>query len=152
MVPGWGEKKVKIWCGTMRENFRVRRAAKAGINMLTTETAAGSVYNEELNGQTARSNLQAPIPIGMIPSREASGQGLSRENTIPESSHKRRRLEQVDVSEPNSDEEAALLAEAEQASVNMLTTREAAPGKSGRQEPELSEGVKAALAKLRDKG
>lgn len=151
LVPGWGEKKVKIWCSTMRENFRVKRAAKAGINMLTTETTAGSVYSEEPDGQTARSNLQTPIPIGMIHSREASSLGLSRDNTIPESSHKRRRLEQVDASEPNSDEEAALLAEAEQASESMLTTREAAPGKSGRQEPELSEGVKAALAKLRNK-
>lgn len=150
LVPGWGEKKVKIWCSTMRENFRVRRAAKAGINMLTTDTTVGSVDNEEPNGQTARSNLQKPIPIGMIPSREASGLGLSRDNTIPGSSHKRRRLEQMDVSEPNSDEEAALLAEAEQASESMLTTREAAPGTSGRQEPELSEGVRAALAKLRN--
>ena len=150
LVPGWGEKKVKIWCSTMRENFRVRRAAKAGINMLTTDTTADSVYNAEPNGQTARSNLLKPIPIGMITSREASGLGLSRDNTIPDSSHKRRRLEQVDASEPNSDEEAALLAEAEQTSESMPTTREAAPGKSGRQEPELSEGVRAALAKLRN--
>jgi DNA excision repair protein ERCC-1 len=151
LVPGWGEKKVKIWCSTMRENFRVRRAAKAGINMLTTGTTSGSVYNEEPNGQTARPNLQTPIPIGKIPSRESSGLGLSRDNTMPDSNPKRRRLEEVDATEPNSDEEATLLAEAEQASESMLTTREAAPGKSVRREPELSEGVRAALAKLRNK-
>jgi hypothetical protein len=116
--------------------------------MLTTDTTAGSVYNEEPNGQIARSNLRKPIPIGMIPSREVSDPSLSRDNTIPDSGHKRRRLEQVDASEPNSDEEASLLAEAEQASESMLTTKEAAPGKSGCQEPELSEGVRAALAKL----
>src|SRR2546421_3702628 len=57
LVPGWGEKKVKVWCSTMRENFRVRKAAKAGISTLRTETTADSVNGEERNGQVRRTNL-----------------------------------------------------------------------------------------------
>ena len=152
LVPGWGEKKVKVWCSTMRENFRVRKAAKAGISMLRTETTGHSVEGEEHNGQTPTSDLQTPIPISMAPSREASALGLSRDSMLPDSSHKRRAFEEVDAEEPNSDEEAALVAEAEQGFVNLPTTYESAPAKKGRQEPELSDGVIAALAKLRDKG
>jgi DNA excision repair protein ERCC-1 len=152
LVPGWGEKKVKVWCSTMRENFRLRRAAKAGISMVRTETTAGAVDSEELNGQTPGSNPQTPIPISMIPSREASGLGLSRDNARPDSSHKRRRLEEVDTGEPNSDEEAALLAEAERATGSMPIASDLPPATERRQEPQLSEGVMAALAKLREKG
>ena len=152
LVPGWGEKKVKVWCSTMRENFRVRKAAKAGISMLRTETTGQSVDDEEHSGQTPRSDLQTPIPISMVPSREASSLGLSKDSMRPDSNHKRRRFEEVDAGEPNSDEEAALLAEAEQVSENLPTTLESAPAKKVRQEPELSDGVMAALAKLRDKG
>ena len=151
LVPGWGEKKVKIWCSTMRENFRVRKAAKAGISMLRTDTTTGSVDSEEPNGHTPRPNMQTPIPISMIPSREASGLGLSRDTPRSGSSHKRRRLEEMDAEALNSDEEAALLAEAEQVAESMPTS-DSAPKAKRRQEPELSEGVMAALAKLRDKG
>jgi DNA excision repair protein ERCC-1 len=152
LVPGWGEKKVKVWCSTMRENFRVRKAAKAGISMVRTETTGDSVESVEPNGQTPRSNIQTPIPINMVPRREASGLGLSRDNSQPASSHKRRRLEEVDTGEPNSDEEAALLAEAEQTAESVPITSNLTPSTKRRQEPELSEGVMAALAKLREKG
>ena len=152
LVPGWGEKKVKIWCSTMRENFRVRKAAKAGISMLRTETTAGSVDSEEPDGHTPRSNLHTPIPVSMMASREAPASSLSRDTSRPESSHKRSRLEELDADEPNSDEEAALLAEAERVSENVPTISGSAPATKGRQEPELSEGMMAALAKLRDNG
>jgi DNA excision repair protein ERCC-1 len=152
LVPGWGEKKVKVWCSTMRENFRVRKAAKAGISMVRTATTADPVDNEESDGQTPQSNIHTPIPIGMVPSREASGLGLSRDSTRLDNSHKRIRFEDVDTGEPTSDEEAALLAEAEWAAQNIPTTSEVTPATKRQQEPELSEGVMAALAKLREKG
>ncbi|KAF2094817.1 DNA repair protein rad10, partial [Rhizodiscina lignyota] len=31
LVAGWGEKKVKRWCGAVREPFRVKKAAKRGL-------------------------------------------------------------------------------------------------------------------------
>jgi len=88
----------------------------------------------------------------MVPSREASGLGLSRDSTRLDNSHKRIRFEDVDTGEPTSDEEAALLAEAEWAAQNIPTTSEVTPATKRQQEPELSEGVMAALAKLREKG
>jgi DNA excision repair protein ERCC-1 len=152
LVPGWGEKKVKVWCSTMRENFRIRKAAKAGISMVRTVTTADSVDSEEPDGQTPRSNIHTPIPISMIPSREASSIGLSKDNMRLDSSHKRRRFEDVDTGEPTSDEEAVLLAEAERAAESMPITSDLTPAPKRRPEPEMSEGVMAALAKLRDKG
>jgi hypothetical protein len=58
----------------------------------------------------------------------------------------------VDTSEPNSDEEAALLAEAEQAGESVSITDDLSSAPKTRPEPELSEGVMAALAKLRENG
>ena len=152
LVPGWGEKKVKVWCSTMRENFRVRKAAKAGISMLRTETTGATIDSEEHSGQTPRLDMRTPVPANMVPSREDSSLGLSRDNTRPDSRHKRRHVEEMDAHEPDSDEEAALLAEAQEMSDNLATMKETASFKQGQQDPELSEGVMAALAKLRDSG
>ncbi len=149
LVPGWGEKKIKAWCSTMRENFRVKKAARAGVSLLRTETTIGSIESE----QTPRSNIQTPVPISLAPSRETSGLGLSRENARSESRNKRRRLEDVSAGELGAEEEAALLAEAEQMSESMPPSAQQ-PAKSSRvrEEPELSEGVMTALNKLREKG
>jgi DNA excision repair protein ERCC-1 len=152
LVPGWGEKKVKVWCSTMRENFRVRKAAKAGINMAQIETAANLAADDGPGGKTPRPNIHTPIPIGMIPSSEASGLGVSRDNTLLGSSHKRRYLEEVGTGESNSDEEAVLLAEAEQTGENMSIANDLTSAARKRPEPDLSEGVTAALAKLRENG
>ena len=143
LVPGWGEKKVKVWCSTMRENFRVRKAAKSGIDMVRTGTAANLADGHEPAGQTPPSHIDPPIPIGMTPSRDAPGRG---------SSHKRSYPEEGDMGEINSDEEAAWLAEAEQAGETMSTTNDSAPTAKTGLEPQLSEGVMAALAKLREDG
>lgn len=152
LVPGWGEKKVKAWCSTMRENFRVKKAARAGVGLLRTETTYGSIDSENTNGPSAGPSLQGIRRISMVPSREVSGLGLSTENTMPESSHKRMRLEDNDNGEPSAEEEAALLAEAEQASEDVERPQQTMEPAKGREEPELSEGVMAALAKLREKG
>lgn len=152
LVPGWGEKKVKAWCSTMRENFRVRKAEKMGISMVRTETTGDSVDGDQPNGHTPRSSIQTPIPISMVSSGKGSGLGLSKDNAEPGTSHKHRLLEEAETGEPNSDEEAALLAEAERAADSMPITSDLTPSIKSRQEPKLSEGVAAALAKLREKG
>jgi hypothetical protein len=109
--------------------------------MVRTGAAANLADGHEPDGQTPPSNIDLPIPIGMMPSRDASGRG---------SSHKRSYPEEGDMGDLNSDEEAAWLAEAEQAGETMSTTNDSASvAKTGR-EPELSEGVMAALAKLRE--
>lgn len=64
LVPGWGEKKVKVWCSTVREPFRVRKAAKSGARLDRGEStmSAGDGLSSAEN-----SNRPSLIPIGAIP-------------------------------------------------------------------------------------
>lgn len=40
-MPGWAEKKVRQWCGTVREPFRVRKAARGGVARRRRSTEGG---------------------------------------------------------------------------------------------------------------
>lgn len=151
LIPGWGEKKVKSWSATVREPFRVKRSVKATSTLMRQDSAANS-----------DSGASTPIPIGRVPA-------LSREATRPGSSggaqqgQKRQRLAELtpdDFNGPdvldydmNDDEEAMLLAaaEAENEKQNPLSAAQKAVPVQARKDPELSEGIAAALAKLREK-
>lgn len=138
LVPGWGEKKVKAWVGVVREPFRVKRAARAFAPILSQD----STMQSRSCSMTAERPGSTPIPISMVPSmsRESIRPSMSRENTRPGSSPvKRARFEEV-----RSDE----LAEAEAGGTSVEQTRP----RTVRKEPELADGIAAALAKLREKG
>lgn len=103
MVPGWGEKKVRQWCGAVREDFRVEKAKKQ----------------------------IAPV-----------------RNRPPETSAKSRAPER-------QEEEEAMLLEAQEASIReaeRTDTESSETPHPPRQEEGMSEGIAAALAKLREKG
>ncbi|EXJ77522.1 DNA excision repair protein ERCC-1 [Capronia epimyces CBS 606.96] len=146
LVPGWGEKKIKAWVTTVREPFRVKRAAKSNAALLRQESTVGSdgagMLAERLD------SAHTPIPISTVPSlsRQASGAVASPKRNDTGPSQKRPRLEEVPVSD---DEEAALLALAEEESRTINAEKAKAVQAGARKEPELSEGVMAALAKLR---
>jgi len=189
-VSGWGEKKVVRWCGTVREGFRVRRAGRRGVEgaevgeertgIVRQETSVGegegvgglgredSLFEEAddsgLRPEMARAAVGAPIPIGRIPAREASGLGQVRATGTPDAERRppKRVAEDVMEWEPGDDEEEAfLLAAAEAEGISARPSP--AKGAVGRTqsavqdatkrarplEPEMSEGVAAALAKLR---
>ncbi|KIW82357.1 hypothetical protein Z517_05384 [Fonsecaea pedrosoi CBS 271.37] len=152
LVPGWGEKKVKAWYTTVREPFRVRRAAKSNATLLRQET---SMFSEEASTPESRPGSgHTPIPIGSVPSlsRQGSAAVPTQNSTEAGPSHKRPRLEEVTMDDLDEEEEAALLAlaDVEAAKSASQTSRPAQP--QARKEPELSAGVAAALAKLRQNG
>jgi DNA excision repair protein ERCC-1 len=141
LVPGWGEKKVKSWVSVVREPFRVKRAGKASAPMLRQE----STLQSESGSMTpdGPGTARTPIPISTVPS-------MSRENTRPESSHvKRARLEELRPDELDDADEAMMLAQAE---VEAIHPGQLHASRNVRKEPELADGVAAALAKLREKG
>lgn len=144
LIPGWGEKKVKDWCAAVRENFRVGKAARTGIGLRRIESSLGGTELEDDNNM---SNRQIPIPISMVPSRETSGLGMSKKAAIPEPASKRPRTED-EPKDADSDEEAAMITAAEKvpATLSSAAVRDKRKG-----EESMSEGVAAALAKLRER-
>ena len=171
MITGWGEKKVQRWCRTVREPFRVRKAAKRGIalergeSLVAELSRADSLFEErELDAyQTAGQGVGAPIPISRMPTREASTPGRSTidTNATPDAERRppKRTAEDVPLWEPGDDEEEALLlAAAEEENMNNTTIMSAtktvpttSPKKKLSREAPLTDSMAEALAKLRNK-
>ncbi|MCJ1395511.1 ssDNA endonuclease and repair protein rad10 [Xylographa bjoerkii] len=167
-IAGWGEKKVGRWCGSVREGFRVRRAGKRGLER--GESGVGALGRGDSMSEGAMDETEGvisgaigvPKPVGRLSSRELSG--LAHVTASETSDAERRPLKRVAEDtpawEPGEDEEEALfLAAAEEegmasgqstdalvkaGAISTMPMKRAPPD-----EPELSEGMAAALAKLR---
>lgn len=155
LVPGFGEKKIQDWYRTLREPFRVKRAAKSNATLLRQETSMATEGTNTPDSEPA--STVVPIPVGSIPS-------LSKEPTTAAATpgtvevgptQKRPRSEEDEIDDDlDEDEEAALLAlaEAEVTKAGAEKEQQAPIPVPPRKEPELSAGIAAALAKLRQNG
>ena len=164
-ITGWGEKKVERWVGTVRENFRVKKAAKRGpglgkegnsIGLARGQSSAGLAKEDGLFGEADEEQDQdsARIPTPKAPTKD----GAEPRSTAAEKAQQRppkRPADQVPLWEPGEDdEEALLLAAAEEMEMRSSTSahakkNELQPKASANAKEGLSEGMTAALAKLR---
>ena len=164
-IAGWGEKKVQRWCETVRENFRVKKAARRGLALERADSSRGlaregSLFEEgtEESNTPASLGIGAPIPVGLVPSREVSSLGEQRAGATPVAEERsvKRVAEDVRMYEPGEDEEEALLLATAEEEGRLARQNNGAGDLTGskkatRNEEELSEGIMTALAKLRDK-
>ncbi|RDL41856.1 Uncharacterized protein BP5553_01835 [Venustampulla echinocandica] len=132
VIGGWGEKKVRKWCTVVNEPFRVRKAARRGLSR------NGGTEDVEAR----RGVLERAIPLSTVPRRQMQSTGedeISQEPGVPSNG--------PDTSEPDEDELEALAAAAAEAE---NTLRKESRNERTRKDEELSGGLAAALAKLRD--
>ncbi|KAK4691581.1 DNA excision repair protein ERCC-1, partial [Lecanoromycetidae sp. Uapishka_2] len=157
-ITGWGEKKVQRWCGTVREPFRARKAAKRGlareessIVQPAIETSAGLVREDSLF-EDSTELLTAPSKT--TPKEPSSISGPDAAQSAQKGTVKRT-ADEVPLWQPGEDEEEAfLLAAAEEVDVlpqkNSKHEQQRAASKPNAKTKEvLDEGVAAALSKLR---
>lgn len=146
VVGGWGEKKVRRWCAVVDEPFRARKAAKKGL--LRKETTGDG--EEEIEGV-----LDRALPLSRVPAREMisrrdkdQSSGLEKPNEPREAGDTAEPVGQFHLWDPDDDDEEALIAAAaeEEQRAAMEKRKELA-----RKDDELSGGIAAALAKLREK-
>ncbi|TGO14786.1 hypothetical protein BTUL_0048g00250 [Botrytis tulipae] len=137
VVDGWGEKKVRKWCGVVDEPFRARKAARRGLSRKEV-TDDGAERPEGV--------LERAIPLSRVPLREMSSLG----GRSVESSYLSQNLleERQDEQIPGDDDEEAAISAAQQE--EEIAAREKKQ-ELARRDEELSGGVAAALAKLREK-
>jgi DNA excision repair protein ERCC-1 len=154
LVPGWGEKKVKAWCATVREPFRVKRAARSGIGRIVQETSLSEENRVEGESSSRPKSYHHAIPIGVVPSisRNPTTEDTSREAPQSGQGVEPSRLEEFTYDDIDDDEAAALLAAAETEITVSHIKEQSGTHSIVRKEPELSAGVLAALAKLRESG
>lgn len=135
VVGGWGEKKVRRWCSVVDEPFRARKAAKREL--------ARKEPTQDNTGDT-QGVLDRALPLSKVPAREMPVQKANE----PSREKSAEVVEQFHMWDPDDEEEALIAAAAEgEARIARENKREMA-----RRDDELSGGVAAALAKLREKG
>ncbi|KAF5867729.1 putative mating-type switching protein swi10 protein [Botrytis fragariae] len=137
VVDGWGEKKVRKWCGIVDEPFRARKAARRDLSRKEV-TDDGTERPEGV--------LERAIPLSRVPLREMSSLG-GKSVEPPHRSQNHPEERQEEQIPGDDDEEAAI-------SAALQEEEEAAREKKrelARRDEELSGGVAAALAKLREK-
>ncbi|KAI9782924.1 MAG: ssDNA endonuclease and repair protein rad10 [Geoglossum umbratile] len=150
LIAGWGEKKVQRWTSTVREKFRVRKAARSRLG--------GGVARGNVGADSIESGVAARLGVGPEQLREDPrdiGSGVAPD--VQESTA----LQDATNWEPDEDEEEALIA-AVAAEEDTYRGREPIGEESkeanqmgpigiDREEEELGGGVMAVLAKLREK-
>ena len=148
IVPGWGEKKVKAWSTTVREPFRVKRATKSSALFLRQESTM-------MSGDDGSQHVSSESPLPIAPAITVSDRQRQEPDltvmggtTGAGPSQKRARLQEIQADEFDEDEEALAFAMAREAELADTGTQEAKQAVT-RKDPELSEGIAAALAKLR---
>jgi DNA excision repair protein ERCC-1 len=153
LVPGWGEKKVKAWCSTVREPFRVRRAARTNTSFLRQDSSMDASIENPGASPGPGAGIH-PIPVSTT-STNRPAQGSKSHSQAPDTTAQGQqpsRLTEFTYDDINEDEEAALLAAAEtqDAAQDHHVSISSSKRNGSRKEPELSPGVMAALAKLRE--
>ncbi|KAI5922418.1 restriction endonuclease type II-like protein [Camillea tinctor] len=140
MIAGWGEKKVKRWCSVVEEPFRVQHAAKRRLVSSENSTV-----------------LEQAIPISQVNPSNTSNRSASASGSA---SNRANRDHNRDHSRINEEEEAMLAAAIEESKktaaqerlASSTSTSTTEPGTSTRKEYQLSGGIAAELAKLREQG
>ncbi|TRX95669.1 hypothetical protein FHL15_003627 [Xylaria flabelliformis] len=150
IIGGWGEKKVKRWCSVVEEPFRVQQAKRRAVP---------SESNTPLN--------QA-LPLSRVPLRDMASlsanvsRGSASATPQPQSQqHIEKHSAIANISRSPGvhldDEEEAMLAAAieeskKTAAEDRMRASNTVSGTTTRKGDDLSDGVAAALARLRDKG
>ncbi|KAK3941604.1 restriction endonuclease type II-like protein [Diplogelasinospora grovesii] len=135
VISGWGEKKVKNWCKVVEEPFRVKTAAKRGLRAATPLRESGP--------RNSTSVLDDAVPISRVPARDRN---------VAMGTGKPAQLQHIeDLEIEDEDEEQAMIAAAvddAKSNQNRTQTTPAPP----KEDDQLSGGIAAALAKLREHG
>ncbi|KAI6748049.1 hypothetical protein HG531_008591 [Fusarium graminearum] len=143
MLNGWGGVKVKRWVSAVEEPFRVKKAAKRGA---------------KASDKTAR--LNQALPLSRVPLRDmpaavsAVASSSSRQPPTGEASSSEtpqaKQFQFMDNTDDEDDDEEAMLAAAIEASKQTAQTEEASRTSQTDDGEQVSEGIAAALARLRE--
>lgn len=152
VMSGWGGVKVKRWTAAVGEPFRAKKAAKRGVKSSSAATAERDLRTASANAAVDRSekeksNSQAPptkpAPYSSSNYNSPAGNSLDRQSGVDQPPAQFRFLDE----DSEDDEEAFEMINREEKQAPQPTGPQ--PSKESSQ---LSEGVAAALAKLRQNG
>jgi DNA repair protein Rad10 len=157
LIAGWGDKKVQRWCNAVREPFRVKKAARRGLNREDT----GATMSRDISmaeGENQTSHVASPEGIAQQRVDEAIPLAIEMERAAPFAAAEgdadkrpdHRAAENLNTLQLSLDEEEAMLeAETGRGNAQSSQAHVSQPTKRKQVEADVSEGVMAALNKLR---
>jgi DNA excision repair protein ERCC-1 len=156
-IAGWGDKKVERWCTSVSEPFRIKRAAKRGLSTETTLASQAVSRAQTLSRDVTRAEAESPAPMSAaLGSSILTTRPAQVADELPNSDADRRppaRLaEQINIDHGIDDEEAfagALTSGAVPPQNDVTAEQSSSANKRKPDEDPLSDGVMAALSKLR---
>ncbi|KAK4634292.1 Mating-type switching protein swi10 [Fulvia fulva] len=149
-IAGWGEKKVQHWCHSVREPFRIQRSAKRGMNLENLVGSQPVSRAPTLSRDVTRAESDVPakspgaedslfVPAESLPSRPVTS-GADADQRPPS------RLAEHSLDAPRATNTAV---PAKRMATESNSATEEAPKKHKQDHDPLSDGVMAALSKLR---
>ncbi|KAG9256833.1 DNA repair protein rad10 [Emericellopsis atlantica] len=143
MISGWGGTKVKRWVTAVEEPFRVKKTAKRGVRR--DESTVGGGDRTDV--------LHEARPLARVPLREMSTTGAAKGAASTPAA--KQYAVAGDVSDSENEEEAMMAAAMEESRRMAEDAQRKSQGEHGKNGEEasgsgLTDGVAAALAKLRD--
>ncbi|EME49288.1 hypothetical protein DOTSEDRAFT_84711 [Dothistroma septosporum NZE10] len=152
-IAGWGEKKVQQWCHSVREPFRIQRSAKRGLNLENLMASQPVSRAPTLSRDVTRAEDGAPADGP--DDDEGTLFVPTRDDDLPNRSHigagadprPSSRLAEHISGEPGATAETV---SAERVAASARAAEEA-PKRRNENHETLSDGVMAALSKLRNR-
>jgi DNA excision repair protein ERCC-1 len=152
LIAGWGEKKVQRWNNAVKEPFRIKKAARRGVNhedprpnmSRDISMADGETSMPVENLARERVDQAIPLAAEMMDRSAPSATGISDADRRPD----HRPAEDMSNLQLADDEEAMREAETGQTAIHDARQSETTEAPKKQQE-ELSDGVMAALSRLR---
>lgn len=120
MIAGWGDKKVQRWCQSVREPFRLRRAAKRAIEREDKSRPIALPQEESSVGLRRDDSLfeddAGEDSMDVIARSPSAAMSKARASAAPEGKRTplKRTAAKVPLWEPGEDDEAMLIAAAEE--------------------------------------
>ncbi|OAA70937.1 mating-type switching protein swi10 [Akanthomyces lecanii RCEF 1005] len=142
MLSGWGGVKVKRWSAAIEEPFRAKNASKR--IMPTGDAAAAAALAEPGAGDRA-SRLKEAVPLSRVPLRDMPARPATA--TAPNGGQALNSSKQFQFRGDSDDSDDELEAATTATSESQATSKPTPP--EANKAEELSDGIAAALAKLR---
>lgn len=157
LIAGWGEKKVQRWCSTVREPLRLKKAAQRGIAREDSRLALSrDISMAEGEGEADSRESSRPVSKHGIGRPITPNEPLSRPTSAAADADQRQPTgpaEELAEGGPGDDEKEALREfEAPKKAATAASSNAAPLPRQRPVEDQPSEGVMAALAKLRQQG
>ncbi|KAL5084960.1 hypothetical protein Trisim1_011314 [Trichoderma cf. simile WF8] len=163
MISGWGGAKVKRWTSAVEEPFRARKAAKRGFQPSSSAAVAGRdsravpaiADTDRPSGSDAeKSGSGPPTKVTSHASSSKFGSpGGSAPGRQPGSTQPPAQFHFLDEDDDSDEEEAfATMSRGEEQAPSQPTNQPQGERQPNKESSQLSEGVAAALAKLRQNG